>query len=85
VKQILLGIRRKTDITTQAIAERARLPITDVFVVETGGFPSRETAQRVVTAFNQRESECELCWKTSKYRVEGMDTEIWGVQCSDLS
>jgi hypothetical protein len=53
VKQTLLDIRRKTDITTQAIAERARLPVADVFVVETGGFSSRETAQRVVTAFNQ--------------------------------
>jgi hypothetical protein len=53
VKQTLLDIKRTTDVTTRAIAERARLPIADVFVVETGGFSSRETAQRVVTAFNQ--------------------------------
>jgi hypothetical protein len=53
VKQTLLDIKRKTNVTTQEIAERARLPIADVFVVETGGFSSRETAQRVVTAFNQ--------------------------------
>jgi hypothetical protein len=53
VKQTLLDIKRKTNVTTKAIAECARLPIADVFVVETGGFSSRETAQRVVTAFNQ--------------------------------
>jgi hypothetical protein len=53
VKQTLLDIKRKTNVTTQDIAERARLPIADVFVVETGGFSSTETAQRVVTAFNQ--------------------------------
>jgi hypothetical protein len=53
VKQTLLDIKRRTNITTQEIAERAHLPIADVFVVETGGFSSRETAQKVVTAFNQ--------------------------------
>ena len=53
MKQTLLDIKRKTNVTTRAIAERARLPIADVFVVETGGFSSRETAQKVVTAFNQ--------------------------------
>ena len=53
MKQTLLDIKRTTSVTTKAIAERARLPIADVFVVETGGFSSRETAQRVVTAFNQ--------------------------------
>ena len=53
MKQTLLEIRRKTDVTTKALAERARLPIADVFVVETGGFTSTETAQKVITAFNQ--------------------------------
>jgi hypothetical protein len=53
MKQTLLDIRRKTNVTTKAIAERARLPIADVFVVEAGGFTSRENAQKVVTAFNQ--------------------------------
>jgi hypothetical protein len=53
VKQTLLDIKRTTNVTTKAIAERARLPVSDVFVVETGGFSSKETAQRVVTAFNQ--------------------------------
>lgn len=53
MKRTLLDIKRTTGITTQEIAEHAMLPIADVFVVETGGFSSRETAQRVVTAFNQ--------------------------------
>ena len=53
MKQTLLDIKRTTNVTTKAIAERARLPIADVFVVETGGFTSRENAQKVVTAFNQ--------------------------------
>lgn len=53
MKQTLLSIKRKTIITTQAIAERAHLPVADVFIVETGGFSSREKAQKVLTAFNQ--------------------------------
>ena len=53
MKQTLLDIKRTTNVTTRAIAERAQLPVADVFVVETGGFSSRETAQKVVTAFNQ--------------------------------
>ncbi len=53
MKQTLLDIKRTTNVTTKAIAEQARLPVADVFVVETGGFSSRETAQKVVTAFNQ--------------------------------
>jgi len=53
VKLTLLDIKRTTNVTTQEIAEQAKLPVSDVFVVETGGFSSRETAQRVVTAFNQ--------------------------------
>ncbi len=53
VKQTLLSIKRTTDVTTYAIAERSRLPLADVFVVETGGFCSGETARQVLMAFNQ--------------------------------
>jgi hypothetical protein len=53
VKQTLLDIKRTTNITTKAIAQHAQLPVSDVFVVETGGFSSWETAQKVVWAFNQ--------------------------------
>ena len=53
MKQTLLSIRRKTNITTKDIAERAQLPVADVFEIETGGYSSREKAQKVVMAFNQ--------------------------------
>ena len=53
MKPTLLSIKRTTSITTRDIAERARLPISDVFVVETGGYSSRENTQRVIVAFNQ--------------------------------
>jgi hypothetical protein len=52
-KPSLLEIRRRTTITTQALAERAELPIADVFTVEIGGFSSSEKVHKVVTAFNQ--------------------------------
>ena len=69
VKQTLLDIRRTTSVTTKAIAECARLPIADVFVVETGGFTSKENAQKVVIAFHQRESACRLCLTTLKSTI----------------
>jgi len=53
MKQKLLDIRRTTTITTEAIAERAKLPVADVFTVETGGYCSWEKVQKVVNAFNQ--------------------------------
>ena len=53
MKQTLLEIKRKAGITTQALSERAKLPIADVFTVEAGGYCTVENAQRVVTAFNQ--------------------------------
>ena len=53
MKQTLLSIRRTTNITTQAIAEKAHLEIADVYTVEVGGCASWELAQKVVRAFNQ--------------------------------
>ncbi len=53
MKQTLLDIKRKTNVTTKAIAERARLPIADVFTVEVGGFSSMEKVRQVLVAFNQ--------------------------------
>jgi hypothetical protein len=53
MKRTLLDIKRTTDVTTHALAERARLPVADVFTVETGGFCTSQKAQQVVTAFNQ--------------------------------
>jgi hypothetical protein len=51
-KKTLIEIKRTTTITTKSIAQQAQLPVADVFVVETGGFSSWETAQKVVRAFN---------------------------------
>jgi hypothetical protein len=53
MKRTLLDIKRTTNVTTKAIAQYAQLPVSDVFVVETGGFSSWEKAQKVVRAFNQ--------------------------------
>ena len=52
MKPTLLDIKRTTGITTQALAEKAQLPIADVFTVEIGGCASWELAQKVVRAFN---------------------------------
>ena len=49
----LLEIRRETSVTTQDLAQQARLSVADVFVVETGGFISHDKASRVIAAFNQ--------------------------------
>jgi hypothetical protein len=50
--QTLLEIKRKTNITTQDLAQQAQLPVADVFTVEAGGFTSRDKASRVLAAFN---------------------------------
>ena len=52
MRQTLLEIKRQTSVTTRAIAERAQLSIADVFTGEIGGFSSRDTAIRVIMAFN---------------------------------
>ena len=51
--QTLQAIRRTTSITTEDLARQAQLPVADVVTVEVGGSPSREKAQRVVSAFHQ--------------------------------
>ena len=52
MKQTLLSIKRTTNITTKAIAEKAQLEIADVYTVEIGDCASWELAQKVVRAFN---------------------------------
>jgi hypothetical protein len=52
MKQTLLQIKRGTPVTTQEIAQQAQLPLSDVFVVETGGFTSQDKVSRVLAAFN---------------------------------
>lgn len=55
MKPTLLEIKRSSTvtITTREIAEQARLAVADVFTVETGGYCSQETVERVLEAFNQ--------------------------------
>ena len=48
----LLEIRRETTVTTQDLARQAQLPLSDVFVVETGGYTSQDKVSRVLAAFN---------------------------------
>jgi len=52
-KKTLLEIKRTTNVTTQAIAERAQLPIADVFAIEAGGNSTQEKVQKVIAVFNQ--------------------------------
>ena len=53
MKETLRSLRRSTAITTDELAQQARLPRADVIAVEVGGYTSREKAQRVVGAFNR--------------------------------
>ena len=53
MKETLRTIRRSTAITTDELAQQARLSRSDVVAVEVGGYTSRAKAQRVVGAFNQ--------------------------------
>ena len=53
MKQTLLEIKRRTNITTRELSEQSKIPIAEVFIVETGGYISKEKARQVITAFNQ--------------------------------
>ena len=72
MKQTLLSIRRNTDITTQAIAQKAGLPVSDVYTVEVGGCASWALAQKVVSAFNQLSG-----LKVSVYDIEFSRMDSW--------
>ncbi len=52
-KPTLLSIRQHTSISTQQLAHEAGVSLTETYVVEIGGFASRETAQKVITAFSR--------------------------------
>ena len=51
-KPTLLSLRLGTTITTQEVAERAGVSLTQAYVVEIGGFANREVAEKVVRAFS---------------------------------
>ncbi len=50
-KPTLLRLRQQTTITTQQLAREAGVSLTEAYVVEIGGFGSRETAKKVIEAF----------------------------------
>ena len=52
-KPTLLNLRQKTVITTQELAQKAGVSLTEAYVVEIGGFVNKETATRVLAAFTQ--------------------------------
>ena len=50
-KPTLLSIRQRTQISTEQLAEEAGVSLTEVYVVEIGGFVKKEVASRVIAAF----------------------------------
>ena len=52
-KPTLLSLRQKTKITTQEVAEKAGVTLTQAYVVEIGGFADRAIAEKVIAAFSQ--------------------------------
>ena len=51
-KPTLLSLRLQTTITTQEVAQKAGVSLTQAYVVEIGGFTDRESAKKVVLAFS---------------------------------
>ena len=51
-KPTLLSLRQKTTITTQEVAQRAGVSLTQAYVVEIGGFTERAIAEKVIRAFS---------------------------------
>ncbi|MBA2677054.1 MAG: hypothetical protein H0U76_01435 [Ktedonobacteraceae bacterium] len=50
-KPTLLSIRQRTRISTEQVAKEAGVSLTEVYVVEIGGFVKKEVATRVLAAF----------------------------------
>lgn len=51
-KPTLLSLRQQTKITTQEVADKAGVSLTQAYVVEIGGFTDREIAEKVIRAFS---------------------------------
>jgi DNA-binding XRE family transcriptional regulator len=51
-KPTLLSLRQKTAITTQELAQKAGVSLTEVYIVEIGGFSNRMIAEKVISAFS---------------------------------
>jgi hypothetical protein len=51
-KPTLLSLRQQTTITTQDLALKAGVSLTEAYIVEIGGFADRTIAEKVLSAFS---------------------------------
>ncbi len=51
-KPTLLSLRQQTMITTQELALKAGVSLTEAYIVEIGGFADRTIAEKVLSAFS---------------------------------
>ncbi len=51
-KPTLLSLRQQTTITTQDLALKAGVSLTEAYIVEIGGFADRTVAEKVLSAFS---------------------------------
>lgn len=51
-KPTLLSLRQQTTITTQELAQKAGVSLTQTYIVEIGGFADRTIAEKVIAAFS---------------------------------
>ncbi len=51
-KPTLLSLRQHTTITTQDVAQKAGVSLTEAYIVEIGGFADRKIAEKVLSAFS---------------------------------
>ncbi len=51
-KPTLLRLRQRTTITTQDLAQKAGVSLTEAYIVEIGGFADRAIAEKVIAAFS---------------------------------
>ncbi len=51
-KPTLLSLRQQTTITTQQLAQKAGISLTQAYIVEIGGFADRTIAEKVIAAFS---------------------------------
>jgi len=52
-KPTLLSLRQQTKITTQDVAQKAGVSLTEAYIVEIGGFADKVIAEKVIAAFSQ--------------------------------
>ncbi len=51
-KPTLLSLRQRTTITTQDLAQKAGVSLTQAYIVEIGGFAEKAVAEKVIAAFS---------------------------------